>query len=91
MPVHILGGICVALGFSILPYFRIYIPKRFQTLGMYLIVVLMVGILWELFEFFNGISLVADDDFTLDTAIDLILDLVGGAFGYYLVTRIKNL
>lgn len=86
MPMHFLGGVCVALGFSILPFLRINLPPRMRTLPAYLAFVLFVGILWETFEFANGISLVSEKEHLLsDTLIDLILDLCGGYLGYLII------
>lgn len=91
IPMHILGGVFVAFGYAMLPFFRIRVPSRFTKLGTYLLVVLVVGIAWEVFEYVNGISVLEEKDFFLDTAMDLVFDLLGGAVGYYLVTRIKSL
>lgn len=85
MPMHVFGGFTVALGFSMLPFFRIHIPEHLKTLQVYLVVVLAVGLLWELFEYVGGISILAEEDFFNDTSMDLVLDLLGGAVGYYLV------
>ena len=90
MLMHFLGGISVAFGVSTLPFFNINIPQRFNNLGTYILVVLIVGILWEVFELANGISIVGDDNFVLDTFTDLLFGIIGGTFGYYIVTRIKN-
>lgn len=91
IPMHILGGICVALGISILPFLRIYFFEKHQTLAVYLLATLVVGLIWEVFEYANGISLVQDEDFVLDTLLDLFFDLTGGTIGYYLINRLKTL
>jgi hypothetical protein len=91
MPMHLLGGFCVALGVSILSLFRIHLPPHFQTLRWYVIVVLVVGIAWEIFEYVNGISLVEGEVFVIDTVIDLTLDVLGGVLGYAIFVRTNNL
>lgn len=83
MPMHFLGGLCVALGFAILPFFHITLAPRYRTLLYYLLFVLFVGIMWEIFEYANGISLAsAHERLLTDTGMDIILDLCGGYFGY---------
>jgi len=90
IPMHILGGICVALGFSILPFFNINLPSKYTKLGAYLAVVFFVSVLWEIFEYMNGISLVLEEYFVTDTIMDFIFALFGGAIGYYIATRVSD-
>jgi len=90
IPMHILGGICVALGFSILPFFNINFPPKYTKLGTYLAVVFFVSVLWEIFEYINGISLVLEEYFVVDTIMDFIFALFGGAIGYYIATRVSD-
>ncbi len=85
IPMHFLGGLCVALGFSILPFFRITLPERYRTLIWYLLMVFAVGIAWEVFEYINGISLASPHERLLtDTLGDLFFDLLGGYTGYFI-------
>ena len=84
MPMHVLGGIAVALGFSALPFFGIHLKQKFTTCVWYIVVVFVVGILWEVFEIFAGIS-IHEPGFVVDTVIDLVLDIVGACVGYGLV------
>lgn len=82
---HFLGGISVALGFAILPFFRIKLPPHYRTLLPYLLFVLFAGVVWEVFEYVNGISLARPQDRLLtDTLGDLTLDLLGGCVGYFI-------
>lgn len=90
IPVHVLGGVCVALGISILPFFKIVLPQKYTTLVSYLLIVLMVGATWEIFEYCAGISLIAYEDFFIDTGIDLGMDLVGGVLGYLFIKQIAK-
>ncbi len=84
MPMHFLGGVCVALGFAILPFFRITLPPQYRTLLPYLLFVFLIGIGWEVFEYVNGISLAsADERFLTDTLEDLFFDLLGGFVGFF--------
>jgi hypothetical protein len=87
---HLLGGVSVALGYASLPFFGIQLPKRFSTISTYLLIVLVVGLFWEVFELSIGTSLTGEEDFVLDTVSDLVLDVLGGALGYYLINRLKD-
>ena len=90
MPMHFLGGFCVALGYGIIPFFGIRLPRCLETRGAYLGAVLLVGLAWELFEYVFGISLVNDaGNLISDTSMDLVLDLLGGYIGYLLLQKIK--
>lgn len=91
MPMHFLGGLCVALGFAILPFFRITLPPKYRTILTYLLFVFFVGVVWEVFEYVNNISTVRDDDsIIIDTMVDLILDLLGGCLGYFISKRTSD-
>ncbi len=90
IPMHAFGGLCVALGFSILPFLRISLPSRYGTLIVYLLAVVLVGILWEIFEVATGIATV-DQYYWDDTSLDLVMDVVGGTIGYFFVQSIKRL
>ena len=70
MPMHFLGGIFIgllALAFS---------PRR-PVLTAFLSV-LMIGVLWELFEFSLDTFITYNPHNFLDTFSDLVFDLVGG-------------
>ncbi len=83
---HFYGGFCVALGYAILPFFRITLPKKYTGVVGYLAFVLFVGIVWELYELAFGLSLIGGvQAFIPDTTSDIILDLMGGYVGYRLV------
>ena len=87
IPMHFLGGLCVALGFAILPYFRVTLPERYTTFLAYVAVVLIVGLSWEVFEIASGVNVI-DEYFVGDTILDIIMDLFGGWVGYTLYKRI---
>ena len=86
VPVHFLGGVAVALGVSILPFFRVSLPPFLSTLSGYLLLTFFAGTVWEMFEFVSEITVV-DEHFIPDTTLDLVMDLLGGAVGYWLVRR----
>lgn len=92
IPMHVFGGVCVAFGFAILPFFRIQLPSRYTTLKGYIGAVLCVGILWEVFEYFFGLSgFAVQNDFIFDTVKDLIMDMLGGVIAYGVIMKIKQL
>ncbi len=82
VPMHVLGGLCAALGYSILPFIGLRKRGRYETLLWYIGAVLVIGIAWEVFEYAAGISLVREANFILDTVLDLCMDLAGGLIGY---------
>jgi hypothetical protein len=83
IPMHILGGIVVALSLLLLASFINSIPERYVSFRWVLIGVLIIGLLWELFEIAIGIPLI-EHDFEADMFLDLAMDLCGGAIGYVL-------
>ncbi len=92
VPMHLLGGFCVALGYSIIPFFGITLPKIFHSKWAYLSVVLLVGLAWEVFEFGFGISIANDaENLIPDTSMDLVLDLLGGYAGYVVAQRMNEI
>lgn len=92
MPMHFLGGLCVALGYGIIPFFGITLPKFLRSKWAYLGATLLVGLAWELFEFVFGISLANDaENLIPDTSLDLVLDLLGGYVGYLLIQKMNTI
>jgi hypothetical protein len=90
IPVHFLGGVCVALGLSALPFFRIYVFEKYRTPLVYTAGVLTVGVLWEIFEVTSGIMII-DETFVSDTTLDLTMDVLGGLVGYAVAGTFKKL
>lgn len=88
---HVLGGACAAFGYGILPYLRLRKPGRAENLWWFLGGVMTIGVVWELFEYGAGISGAGQDNFALDTALDLLMDLVGGTIGYGVIKSMRML
>lgn len=69
------------------------LSKSSASLALALLGALVVGVLWEVFEYQAGLVWNAIGDYPLDTGKDLVLDIVGGyvAYRYFLVlfTKIK--
>ncbi|MFA5103551.1 MAG: hypothetical protein WC525_10430 [Candidatus Thermoplasmatota archaeon] len=89
VPMHLLGGITVVLGIASLPSFHITLLKRHETLVTSIVAVLIVGILWELFEVATGVPFTRES-YVFDTSLDLLMDVFGGAVGYGIVKGIHE-
>jgi hypothetical protein len=85
---HFLGGLWVGLAALWLIYFSGYIPKpalKSRT-ALYVAIgaIAGIGIIWELYEIsldvFLGIPI--RPDYALDTAIDLVMDVLGALTGW---------
>ena len=90
MPIHMLGGVSVSLGLSILPFFRVSLPPRLRTLIGCVAIVFIVGVAWEIFEIFAG-AVVFDSEYPLDTLTDLCMDVLGGTIGYVVAQSVRRL
>ncbi|MEX0930927.1 MAG: hypothetical protein WDZ68_01400 [Candidatus Paceibacterota bacterium] len=90
IPMHLFGGAIVALG--VLAARDLHIPffDRLVTFKATIVVVLFVAVIWELFEFIGGISVI-QESFVLDTATDLIAGIIGGSIGYIVGRSIAEL
>ena len=85
MPMHFLGG--VFLGLSVLFVISKYLPRLivYSTSGLSLntvilvfMLVLMIGLFWEIFELLNDHFFQLNQQNTLDTVSDLFFDMSGG-------------
>ena len=88
MPMHFLGGFWLGLMFFLI--FIHFQPKLEPKLGLLIKVilgVLLIGILWELFElvFYNYIG--KNPFNTLDTMSDICFDLAGGLSSIFYVSK----
>ncbi len=74
IPMHYLGGL--SIGVLFVGFLKTHRPLAF--------VLALVGafVAWELFEFFSGIPLEAN--YPADTALDLVMDGLGGVTAYAL-------
>lgn len=89
---HFLGGVVV--GAAYLWVVRYELPAFFKKYEAYLYVfifALIVGVVWEVFEYLVGI----DREFSRsmrqsDTVIDLIMDVLGATLSYVAFSRFKN-
>ncbi len=89
IPVHFFGGTIVALGLYVLRDLRFPLPVALFRLMPFMLAVLIVAIGWEVFELWAGIPI--QDDFMLDSSIDLVMGLLGGFLGYHLGRHLDTL
>jgi len=84
IPMHILGGVWAGLCAAWLTARR---EEGFSLLWC-LVFTLAIGIGWELFEYSEGIAFPRYFSYPADTIKDLVMDLVGGALGWFLATKL---
>lgn len=88
IPMHALGGVTVALGFlAIAPRFAR--SSLWQGLMATLLVVLVVGVGWEAYEYLTG-TIFDSHAPIADTLLDIVMDLIGGALGYAVARTTSN-
>ena len=91
MPMHFLGGFWI--GSVALWFFSPRIPE--QSLNVFLIsllAVVVIGGLWELFEFNIGtMTFVPEQNGILDTSSDLVFDIIGSVTAtMYFIFKLKK-
>ena len=88
---HFLGGLSVAL-FALWFFatnfdFKNWSQKKILTAA--LVCAILVGVLWEIFELHFGLTSLSDGwHYYADTGSDLIMDTVGGIFGFLWAARL---
>lgn len=82
---HFLGGVWVALAVQLA---RVWMKQPLLNSVWVLILVLVVGIAWEVFELLTGIP--REDNYMFDTSIDLVMDSLGGLLGYAISRLIER-
>jgi hypothetical protein len=91
IPVHILSGMWVALLFLALYYHADHIGRKehsvFFVVVFALCSALVIGLLWEVYEFVIERSMDSGDVRLDDTLKDLCDDLIGGAIAAWLFVR----
>ncbi len=84
---HFLGGLTVSLSsiwflFSIKSYFSSLKLTKGEIVFFSIFCVVIIGVLWEIFELYFGITFLSDGIFYIrDTSSDLLMDLAGGVVG----------
>ncbi len=88
IPMHFLGGFIA--GMASVYYFFIHNQNRvpteqkifFTSVGC----ALLIGVLWEIFEYYTGLAFTIGD-YRLDTIKDLLLDIYGALVAYVYLSR----
>ena len=89
MIVHFLGGFFVA-GLLIWFFFPLNMnSKKFKATAV-IVSILVIGVLWEVFEFRAGITMPRVRGYTLDTSKDIIMDVVGSLAVYFYALFLSN-
>ncbi len=88
IPMHMFGGVIVALGLFTLRDLRI-IPNSFLKLVPVLAFVFFVALVWEGYELLIGIPI--ESDYVIDTVTDLAMGLLGAIVGYIIGIKLRIL
>jgi hypothetical protein len=88
IPMHLFGGMTVALGFFAGVDLRIIPASGVHSLTRMLIPVAGIAVGWEVFQ--HVITSVPKEDYVIDTSTDIVLGLVGATIGYYVVRRLQE-
>jgi len=76
---HFFGGVCVSL--AMLSVFPKNWSKEGKVIALGTLAALIIGILWEIFEYSNGLMIAPYGPYYwMDTISDLIMDTSGGFF-----------
>ena len=93
IPIHFLGGFIMGLGvFAFFHRFHdlSFLPPRISKLRLLIFLfsaVLGIGILWELFELYDGLTSLEEPLYLADTVGDLLIDISGALFSWIFLSR----
>jgi len=85
---HFLGGLFIGIFSSYVLFGSGLFKIKSHAVILFIVVmasVLVVGLTWELWELFAGLSSVLRDQF--DTVLDLVMDTLGGLVAFYYVKK----
>jgi len=78
MPMHFLGGLWVG-SVALWWYAQNSTLSTFRVFATSLIAVLVIGMLWELFEFnIDTLVVISEQNGIFDTSTDIVFDIIGG-------------
>jgi hypothetical protein len=90
MPMHVLGGVTIALGYQSSYVFKKYTAYFPHTFLATVAAALIIGGGWELYEYVVGLMTGGIFSAT-DTLKDIVMDCVGGAVGFIVAKAIRTL
>lgn len=83
---HFLGGLWIAISFLWLffqsGFVNVAKNNKNYSLAVALLSSFIIGIMWEIFEYYFGIAVTDASNYTIDTVTDISLDVVGGIIAY---------
>ncbi len=83
---HFLGGVVFAIISFI--FWKNVLKKDVVDFFIVILSVLFIGILWEIFELYFGLTFVDAKGYVIDTILDIMMDITGGVCSY--IYYIKN-
>ena len=89
VPMHILGGAVVGLTFFALRDLGAPVPAVVLQMPVLVLLVFLVGIIWEVFELVAGLYLA--ENYVFDTSIDLCMDIIGGCLAGIVGKRLHSI
>jgi hypothetical protein len=89
IPMHLLGGITVVLGFATAWNFSVPLAHKLLTWYGSLLGVFVVAVCWEVFQYL--ITETLKPDYVVDTLTDILCGLIGGVVGWYIVQQLETL
>lgn len=87
---HFFGGMVAALGFFTIKDFFRAIPDRLQYFVPIISGVIIVALLWELFEIYIGVPY-TEAEFARDMLFDIAFGIMGGFAGFIVGHSIRKL
>ena len=90
IPMHILGGITIALGYQSAYIFKKYAQFLPRTFLATLAAALVIGGGWEVYEYAVGV-MTGGIFSASDTLQDIVMDAIGGAVGFVVAKAIRTL
>ena len=89
LPMHLFGGAIVALGWFTLHDLGLWVRTEHLRLLSIWLLSLVVMLLWEVFKLYAGKEI--DEDFVLDTVLDLTMGSLGSLIGFYVAKQLRTL
>src|SRR3989344_6987032 len=83
IPMHLFGGVWAALCAAW------FFARRKEALSLVwcLVFALTIGVVWEIFEYVEGIAAPQYLSYSIDTAKDILMDLLGAVLGWIIARK----
>jgi len=81
---HFIGGLlaCMLVVLFLNTYYKTKNLDKHKNKIIIILGVLIISVLWEIYELSIGSTSFADSDYMVDTISDFLMDFIGGFFGY---------